>query len=210
MDKFVEKTGKQRWYLNKFLISLYSGLIILFLGKSVDIWIKKRQTKPQLIEDGTFYHLTKLRSKYPPFVYSLEYDNYTELRAFKFIKISKQWFYKLKIANLTNQRVQNINIRINYPCNKYKLSARNDYIKNYSYTKNKYKWIYPSRNTGSVNYILPELDSGVGITVEIRIFAEDIPEMDKFDIFLKCPEGKFEKITPLQYKQIGWIPSIKQ
>lgn len=66
MDKFIEKTGKQKWYLNKFFIALYSGLIILFLGKGIDVWIKKSPSKPELIEEGTFYHLKKLRTKYPP------------------------------------------------------------------------------------------------------------------------------------------------
>lgn len=65
LDKFIEKTGKQKWYLNKFFISLYSGLIVLFLGKGIDVWIKKSQTQPKLIEEGTVYHLKKLRSIYP-------------------------------------------------------------------------------------------------------------------------------------------------
>ena len=107
---------------------------------------------------------------------------------------------------MTDQHLRNTNIRINYPCDKYKIYARSSYINNYSY-KNINDWIWPSKNTGSVNYNLPKLDSGLGITVEISIIANDIPEIDKFDIFIKCPEGKFEKVTPLQYEQIGWAQS---
>lgn len=51
---------------------------------------------------GYLLLLKKITFKISPFVYTFEYDNYIEWRAFKFIKISKQWFYKLKIANLTD------------------------------------------------------------------------------------------------------------
>lgn len=210
MDKFIEKTSKQKWYLNKFFITLYSGLIILFLGKGIDVWIKKSPSKPELIKEGTVCHLKKLRTKYPPFIYSVEYDNYIEWRAFGFIKISKQWYYNLKIANLTDQILQDINVGINYPYNKYKLYARSACINNYNYIKNKNQWVYPARNTGCVNYNISKLDSGFSITVELCLFSSDKPVIDDFDILIKCPEGKFEKVTPLQYKQVGWAQSAKQ
>ena len=175
MDKFIEKTGKQKWYLNKFFIALYSGLIILLLGKGIDIWIKKSPSnyilippKQELIEEGTFYHLKKLRTKYPPFIYSVEYDKYFEWLVFGFIKIpTKQWLYNLKIANLTDQTLQDINVRINYPCNKYKLSARSAYINNYNYSEDKNRWVYPTRNTGYVNYNITKLDSAVVLSLAV-------------------------------------------
>lgn len=218
MDKFIEKTGKQKWYLNKFFIALYSGLILLFLGKGIDVWFKKSPSnyililpKQELIEEDTFYHLKKLRTKYHPFIYSVEYDNYIEWRAFGFIKIpTKQWLYNLKIANLTDQTLQDINVGINYPCNKYKLYARSAYINNYNYIKDKNQWVYPTSNTGCVNYNISKLDSGFSITVELCLYSSDKPVIDDFDILIKCPEGKFEKVTPLQYKQVGWAQSAKQ
>lgn len=154
-------------------------------------------------------HLRRLRWNYDPFVFSVKLVAVTPESRGGFFKLTTYyplWYYQFGVANLSHVDVADVDIRIRYRGKGYvnvaggALNMRTS--DGTAFPAKKYKNII--RDSGEASMILPTLVSGQGRKISISIQSASKPQFDDLEIFVRCEEGQFTRITPTQWTEIGW------
>jgi hypothetical protein len=206
----MEKTSNLKVYLTCAIISAaVSAITTAVTTRFMDIIMPTTQRMVLESQKQKKSHLEILRETYPPFVYAIEYERFQAREKFSFLKfknIPPRWIYKLRIANLTSQEIENLDIRVEYPQEVIWLQvyANSDATNQNGEVIRSGFSFHSEKHVESLSYTVDKLMTGVGITSYLYFYCENKIAVGDFKITIVSPEGSFTKITPIQYANIGW------
>ncbi|HUU15685.1 MAG TPA: hypothetical protein VMW72_00930 [Sedimentisphaerales bacterium] len=151
----------------------------------------------------------KLRVNYPLLVYKYEYiEEYQGQKTFfGLVESSPQWVYQLSFANLSRKTIDSIDISLDFGLECHAVYIRPIGCQLLAEPKK----LLPSTSfslvgtkTDHVNLLGKRLNSGRSSVCLLVISSKERPSISSIGISLHCPAGKFEKITSVQWLEIGW------
>jgi hypothetical protein len=156
------------------------------------------------------FHLDTLRSDVAPFVYKFEYANYIVASKRGFLgleRVPPVWIYVIAVANLTRTNLDSVEVLLKYsgaPVSVGLQSVQGDlcYYPGSAIPKGQ-GITYRGKQEKYVASI-KEVPSGQARFVVVTVCTEDRPMLSDFDVQVRCNEGSFTKVTPIQWDRIGW------
>ena len=207
MSRASDTNWDKLWKHIRRYILLIPGAIVLAVATTVvNHWLERRSPpRMVVVQTEAPFHLETIRDDSPPFSYKLEYlGKVPETRFLGITSTPPGWAYEILAVNLTKTDQRNIEFTLRF-------THRPDFLNIVPlHPPIRYKGAVTSsvlclrRPDSPVVVYFDRLAAGTAKGLQIIFFEKDQPTIEDIQVSINCPEGKFQQITPIQWKRVGW------
>jgi len=199
---------KFKVFLNRFFFIFLGSFLTWALGFLLPPSHQTQFIVPSAPEPK--FHLQTLRKGLPPFVYKVEpfgYQPEQRTGLFGLQRVPPTWTFAVSIANLTAMNQGMIDISFLYKGHAENVAVApkaGDLFFAATSVVPHGRWTNIRDPSKQQALHLAPLESGKGKCFMIGITADGTPCVEDIVLSISSPEGKFDRITPVQWASIGW------